>query len=89
MTVLLASLLPCRTLWLAISGDGWLPESHCHYSPAFRAAAKALLLAQHRLSRAPEAEGEGSAAASGLGLLPAEMLWHILALAACPVSAWM
>lgn len=52
----------------------WSPDTHLLFPPAFRAAARALLLAARRNR--------------GLGCLPQGVLHSVLLLAAYPLSAW-
>ena len=79
----------------------WTPASHGRFPPAFRAAAKALLLVAHRGAAVAAAEQEAGvqqAAAAELpdqpmdaallAQLPEDALLHIIRQAAYPLSAW-
>ena len=65
----------CRR-WLrrAARREPWSPATHADFPPAYRRAARALLLAARRHK--------------GLGSLPQGALQHVLGLAAYPLSAW-
>lgn len=86
-------------LWRAFHRPPWTPEQHRSFPPAFQAAVRALLVAAAASSKrlevaaaAATASGGGGAnpaAGAGLGSLPPELLQHIAALAAYPLSAWM
>lgn len=94
----------CRLAHVA-RGRGWDTESAAIWPPAFKAAARALLLAARRLastesstlpaSRAQRAArralraGGGDAGVATLGSLPRELLLAVLERAAFPMSAWM
>lgn len=69
-----------KWLWHAAQRVPWSPASHASFPPAFRTAARALLLAAHR------AHGRGGAPT--LGALPPALLLEVLACAAYPLSAW-
>ncbi|KAL4436554.1 hypothetical protein ABPG75_003693 [Micractinium tetrahymenae] len=69
-----------RWLWMAIQHPDWSPAQHSRYPPAFKAAARTLLLAAQR--------GSGQRPAASLGSLPVEVLLAILGVAAYPLSAW-
>jgi len=84
---------------LAASGLLWSPEAHKAFPPRFRAAARALLLANHRGlaaaadSDSPSRSGVAPAGsiAEGTGTafhLPSEVLLLILGKAAHPPAAW-
>ena len=94
-----AQLCPCcRPLWeLICAGPGpWSPLRHSSMPPAFKAAARALLLAAHRGGSSRGTEGGAIThntaahqhAAAALGALPPALLQHVLRLAAAPVTAW-
>lgn len=82
----MAHLAHRRWLWKAAQREPWSPATHASFPPAFRAAARALLLvAQRGGSSAPT---PASAAAAGLASLPTGGLQHVLRLAAYPLAAW-
>ncbi len=58
---------------------------HASFPPAFRQAARTLLLVAHR---GASAAGKSSAGAAQLARLPRELLLVVLAHAAYPLSAW-
>ncbi|KAL4443681.1 hypothetical protein ABPG75_011418 [Micractinium tetrahymenae] len=66
----------------------WGPASHRRWPPAFRDAARTLLLAAARCSRARTGDQLRTHRRSLLGALPHELLLSILQRAATPVSAW-
>ncbi|KAL4436553.1 hypothetical protein ABPG75_003692 [Micractinium tetrahymenae] len=72
----------------------WSPVNDRRYQPAFKAAAHALLLAAHRLSRkrsnrADGGKGGGISCPSDLrAARPQALLLHMLGQAAYPLSAW-
>ena len=70
-------LVRCRFLPVLASGAGWSPRAHATLLPAFRQAARALLLVSERYRSNEGVE------------LPAEVLLHVLRLAAVPVHAWL
>lgn len=85
----LARLGHCRWLWLAARRKRWHPERHASFPPAFRDAARTLLLAAHRGARRPVPPTGGTAAGLALlGRLPAELLHRIIERAAYPLSRW-
>ena len=75
--------MPCREVVpLATSGVRWSPDAHKAFPLRLRAAARALLLANHRgLTGAAEGTGAGVH-------LPPEVLLLILKQAAHPPAAW-
>ena len=75
-----------KWLWLAAQRVPWSPASHASFPPAFREAARALLLAAHRSASGAAPQPPGSAAS--LGTLPQPLLLGILGQAAYPLSAW-
>ncbi|KAL4451828.1 hypothetical protein ABPG75_007490 [Micractinium tetrahymenae] len=83
-------------LWRAYTRPAWSPVSH-HLEPAaFRAACRALLLAAHRGGAAQPPAGRGrrrmqarGGCAAGLACLPADVLLHIIGMAARPCYVWM
>jgi hypothetical protein len=90
-------LLPRREVHLAITHPTWSRHQHHRFPPAFRAAARTLLLATQRASNASAASdnsstvrGEcgGSVVCEELGRLPEGVLGHVLQLAAYPLSVW-
>ena len=101
---ILARLPARRWLWLAARSKPWSPERHAAFPPAFKQAARTLLLAAHRGASAAGAvqqkgkrSGSSARGAGGgrtatgivqLARLPCELLHAILAQAAYPVSAW-
>lgn len=76
MLHVLRSFLP-----LLAAGEKWSPERHAAFPPAFRRAARALLLAS-------ECGGLGDGSAGQDVRLPPEVLHRILRLATRPLSAW-
>lgn len=71
-------------------GSVWSPATHHLWPPAFKAAARALLLALARDVGDAGSEGgdDGSAAGANLACLPAPLLLRVLQLAAAPMSTW-
>ncbi|PSC73519.1 trans-2-enoyl-mitochondrial [Micractinium conductrix] len=78
-----------RVLHIA-RGSVWSPATHHLWPPAFKAAARALLLALARDVGDAGSEGgdDGSAAGANLACLPAPLLLRVLQLAAAPMSTW-
>ncbi|PRW57466.1 von Hippel-Lindau disease tumor suppressor,beta alpha domain [Chlorella sorokiniana] len=72
-----------RWLWMSYMRLAWEPATHRKFQPAFRAAARTLLLAAHRISHQPE-----RSTAAGLGALPQDVLLNIIGIAAYPTLAW-
>jgi hypothetical protein len=82
----------------------WSPQQHARFPPAFRHAARALLLAAQRGGSSPAGQLGGAAARRqrripsyrlpsaagtvGLAALPQELLLRIVGLAAYPRSSW-
>lgn len=56
-----ASALPRSLLWMLIEGEPWSPADHHHWPPAFRAAARTLLLAHRRGAPVQGAAGPSAA----------------------------
>lgn len=92
---------PRSWLYLALQQPPWSPHQHHRFLPAFQEATATLLLVAHRSSRQAGRRGSGGGSGGGcsgsaagaplaalLGLLPPELLLHILGLAAYPLSAW-
>ncbi len=80
-----------------LAGRRWSPTGHQDYPPPFRAAARTLLLingtrgfgcAPRQPRRSPRRPAQPSTAGRSMSL-PAEVLQHILALAASPLSLWL
>lgn len=69
-----------KWLWRAAERKPWSPATHAAFPPAFREAARALLLAAHR--------AHGRDGATTLGVLPPALQLSILGQAAYPLSAW-
>lgn len=67
-----------RWLWLAAQHPHWRAEEHTCYPPAFRQAARALLLVAHR-GASLAGPSAGSSGAAQLRRLPRELLPAILA----------
>ncbi|PRW44441.1 leucyl phenylalanyl-tRNA-- transferase [Chlorella sorokiniana] len=80
-----------KYLWLAIQRPDWSPAQHHRFPPAFRAAARGLLLSSHRWGSASAAAGAEEAAglpsSAHLGALPRDVLLKVLCMAAYPLSA--
>lgn len=74
----------CSWLWHAYQRPAWTPDSHQQFQPAFRAAARTLLLAAHRSGKQA-----GRSATTGLGAMPQDVLLHIISTAAYPTCAWL
>ena len=100
----LLPVLRCRYLWLAVQHPPWSPAEHRRFMPAFKQAARTLLLAAHRTGSVG-GSGSGSNSRSDGGLsgegkakprssqpllaaLPPDVLLRILGMAAYPLSAW-
>ena len=82
-------------MWLAAQQPDWSPQEHARFPPAFKAAARTLLLAARhgaRLGGGPDEQSPGEEGAEGalrqLGALPAKALLRVLGVAAYPLSAW-
>ncbi|KAI7839217.1 hypothetical protein COHA_007030 [Chlorella ohadii] len=80
-----------------LAGRRWSPTGHQDYPAPFRAAARTLLLingtrgfgcAPRQPRRSPRRPAQPSTAGRSMSL-PAEVLQHILALAASPLSLWL
>jgi hypothetical protein len=83
----------CRFLWLAITQPTWSPARHRHLPPAFRRAARTLLLVLHRSAageQQPCSSTPPASSAQPLGgrHLPVHIVEEILQLAAYPLSDW-
>ena len=72
-------------------GGTWSPATHHHWPDAFKAAARALLLAGNGQGQGAAASkvSQPSSLATRLPALPAEVLLRIIQLAAAPMSDWM
>ncbi|GAB4821772.1 hypothetical protein N2152v2_008818 [Parachlorella kessleri] len=68
---------------LAASGLSWSPEAHYAFPPRFRAAARALLLANHRGVAVPDVASPASRVH-----LPRDVIRLVLEKAAQPPAAW-
>eukprot|EP00887_Chlorella_sp_A99_P005381 scaffold1.g5381.t1 len=85
-------------LWRAALSTPWSPATHASlFPPAFKATARALLLAAHRSSHrcggsaavvADAAQTAGAPGDAHPGELPALLIMRIIAAAAYPLSAW-
>lgn len=89
--------LPCRLIEHVLAGNRWSPATHQAFPPTFRAAARTAVLingtrgfgsAPRRPRRSPRRAPPPSPEARSISL-PAEVLQHILALAAAPLSVWL
>ena len=58
------SMRRCRWLWRAALHEPWTPATHSQFPPAFRAAARTLLLVTHRGAAAAAAKQTGEAGPS-------------------------
>lgn len=75
---------------MALAPAPWSPPQHRRYPPAFRGAARALLLAAHRAHASgahTKVHLEGAPTPT-LGSLPLPLLEGVVRLAAYPLSAW-
>ena len=96
--IMVACLLACRRVLLALQQPAWCRTNHCDFPPAFQAAVQALLLlaaggARRRRHQQDEPQGQQAVAGVGqpgccLGDLPADVVERVLGLAAYPLSAW-
>ncbi|PRW45110.1 glycine oxidase isoform X1 isoform A [Chlorella sorokiniana] len=81
-----------RLLWMLVEGEPWSPADHRYWPPAFKAAARTLLLAHRRgapVKRRSRASSSSSAAApTPLSHLPHGFVLAVLAAAAFPLEAW-
>lgn len=92
------ALFPTRILWMMIQGLPWTPADQQHFPPAFRAAARTLLLAHRRGSPTPRGGGGGQCAAPArlapelqpnwLSLVPLEFVMAVIERMAWPLDPW-
>ena len=84
----------CRPVLLLLKRDAWSIDSHRNFPPAFRAAARSLLLAWHRHQHQPQCVPQGQPQSEQqpgycLGALNRPLLEAVLGLAVYPLSAWL